>query len=520
MLALLKDRAADDPVPVRIPVSLWDTRDSLDAFLTQHLARAYGWPKAYAAALVGHGMVLPVLDGLDEMDPTLPDGAPDPAAPRARAALEHLDGYRVQGAPGQVILTCRTTHLEALDGRGGLRDSAQVTIAPVTRSDAVAYLSARANNLARWQPLIHHLMAHPASALATWLSTPWRLCLVATVYHLVGDPHELTGHTTAQALDEHLLARFIPAASRLHPHPRSNGRFRRQRTYHPGQVHQWLHHLAHALTPTTGTSPAPGTPGLARAGTDLVLHELWPLAGRTRVLIVDATLTAAAVLLTLPLAWSTGDPALPAGVVGVTAVIAALLVLEQPEPNRLGLSGHANPSEALVYGLVFALPVGLVFGLMVGMVSGLSIGLVTGLAAASATGLVGVLGTGLESPPSKEARPWELLRDDLPVAVVYTLPVGLVFGLMVGLVSGLSVGLVAGSAFGLMFGLASAVVRRYVVFLLCSTGRLPFRLVVFLEWACEAGLLRYAGSAYQFRHRELQQWLTAHPEHVRAPSAL
>lgn len=30
----------------------------------------------------------------------------------------------------------------------------------------------------------------------------------------------------------------------------------------------------------------------------------------------------------------------------------------------------------------------------------------------------------------------------------------------------------------------------------------------FLEWAYDAGLLRVSGPAYQFRHRELQLWLS------------
>ncbi len=53
--------------------------------------------------------------------------------------------------------------------------------------------------------------------------------------------------------------------------------------------------------------------------------------------------------------------------------------------------------------------------------------------------------------------------------------------------------------------------RRYLVFLLCTRGRLPWRLGAFLNWGYDAGLLRVSGVAYQFRHRELQDWLTTHP---------
>ncbi|UGQ11056.1 hypothetical protein LO772_30315 [Yinghuangia sp. ASG 101] len=53
---------------------------------------------------------------------------------------------------------------------------------------------------------------------------------------------------------------------------------------------------------------------------------------------------------------------------------------------------------------------------------------------------------------------------------------------------------------------------RYGVLLLStrrSPVQLPWRLCSFLGWAEEAGLLRLSGSAYQFRHKELQDWLAA-----------
>ncbi|WP_406432946.1 hypothetical protein [Streptomyces sp. NBC_01589] len=73
----------------------------------------------------------------------------------------------------------------------------------------------------------------------------------------------------------------------------------------------------------------------------------------------------------------------------------------------------------------------------------------------------------------------------------------------------LAIGLGFDHTTGLTYGFETA--RRYGAFLLGSRGRLPFRLARFLDWAVTAGLLRYSGPAYQFRHRELQQWLTHTP---------
>ncbi|MEN3538520.1 hypothetical protein AAH991_25645 [Microbispora sp. ZYX-F-249] len=99
--------------------------------------------------------------------------------------------------------------------------------------------------------------------------------------------------------------------------------------------------------------------------------------------------------------------------------------------------------------------------------------------------LAGWLGTGLR---------WAVL------GVVFTQhPVGLAFGLTLGLVLGLT-----------SFSDGGPVVARYLMLLIVTRGRLPWRLGRFLRWChADAGLLRTAGIACQFRHRELQDHLAA-----------
>ncbi|MCG7205390.1 NACHT domain-containing protein [Streptomyces arenae] len=95
LLALINGRAENDPVPGRIPLSRWDTEhQTLPDLLRQRLVEAYDWPVHLAASLFRHHLVLPVLDGLDEMDPPAADGSPDPAAPRATAVIRTLNTYQ------------------------------------------------------------------------------------------------------------------------------------------------------------------------------------------------------------------------------------------------------------------------------------------------------------------------------------------------------------------------------------------------------------------------------------------
>ncbi|MFE4695199.1 NACHT domain-containing protein [Streptomyces sp. NPDC056749] len=61
--------------------------------------------------------------------------------------------------------------------------------------------------------------------------------------------------------------------------------------------------------------------------------------------------------------------------------------------------------------------------------------------------------------------------------------------------------------------------RRYVLALVLLRGRVPFRLGRFVRWAHSVGLLRTAGTSYEFRHRELQEWLLASQYAQAAPPA-
>ncbi|MFD9243112.1 NACHT domain-containing protein [Streptomyces sp. NPDC059556] len=214
LLGLIDGRSDDHPVPVRVPLSRWNTQtQTLPQFLEARLVEAYDWPESMAAGLVGQGMVLPVLDGLDEMDPPLHDGTPDPAAPRAAAVVEALNRYQRGRDAGPVILTCRTAHYDTLHPRTVVVDAARIEVEPVGPADAVAYLAGRARDETRWEPLTDHLAAEPQGMLAGVLSTPWRLGLTATVYHRDGDPGEVLNLPDAGAVDEHLLARYIPPRS-------------------------------------------------------------------------------------------------------------------------------------------------------------------------------------------------------------------------------------------------------------------------------------------------------------------
>jgi hypothetical protein len=499
LLNLIEARDDDDPVPVRIPLNAWVAEQPLDALLAQRLVDAYDWPRRMAEVLVAQGMILPVLDGLDEMDPLRPDGAPDPHAPRAVSVLNALDAYRDGLNPAPLILTSRADHYDALTRGFRVRDAARIAIAPVDAEQAWTYLYDRARDPLRWQPLLDHLAVHRGGTTASLLSTPWRLCLAATVYHREGDPAELLAHPTQAGLDDYLLARYIPAAVSIAPNPRH---------YRTDEVDRWLRQIAvHLDSPLPGTT---GTPA-GTSGSDLTLHQLWPLAGRNRVRAADALLTTLMVLLALPLTFLKGAFTGYAVAVALFAVLAGFLALGTHTPRRLNWNRlrTAAGRRTVMVSMCTGLGIGLSIVPSAGLAGGLLVGLLIGMAIS--------LAFGLQGEPTTAASPRAIIRGDIVYGLVLILAGAIVGGLLGGppnqppdsLADGLACALSAGIAFGLTRGLAAT--RRYTVFLLCARRRLPFRLARFLDWTASAGLLRYSGPSYQYRHRELQQWLARQP---------
>ncbi|NEW72531.1 NACHT domain-containing protein [Streptomyces rhizosphaericus] len=528
LLGLIEDRGAHDPVPVRVPLVTWDTDVPFEKFLIDHLVQNLDWPRDRAAQLVEHGLVLPVLDGLDEMDPGLVDTAgrpvldaegrpePDPCSPRARAALAALNAYGRGRTAGALILTCRTTHYEALLYEEQLRDAARISISPVLSEEALRYFADRSGHTPRWQALLEYLRTDSGSALAQSLTTPWRLSLAATVYSRAGDPSELQTLATPQDVDDYLLARLIPAALTLHPP---------KRRYTPDDTRRWLSGIARSLQRPDRAGDTPAQEPFAESDTEIHLHRFWRMT-EERVAVRDFQILVALPLFlasVCSLAFGLQLPGIPLSV--WWAFCGLMAWANEATPHRFNWQGPAAGESRrdvvaiLQGGVIASVGSGTVTGLICGYFLGLKAALTAGLVVGLIVVLLGPLAVQdeLQGPPTTVSRPAAVLRADLLYRIgagwVYALIAGLAFGLLFGAFDGFAAGLFYGALFGMpvvVMSAASSALWRYFVFLSLRPA-LPFRLNAFLAWSYDAGLLRMSGNAYQFRHREFQRWLTTHP---------
>ncbi|MFE6288122.1 NACHT domain-containing protein [Streptomyces sp. NPDC057877] len=264
LLALAAERTAGSPVPVLFPLASWSPAEqTLECWMAERLARDYsglGTPTAehadrteqasHARALLEHRLILPVLDGFDEI--------PEPF--RAMA-LDAINSALPLDQP--LVLSSRLTEYgDTLSPPRGvpvrLCGAAAVELRPLEAPDIADYLKRDAGGeataaAARWDPVIRLLGTEAPVARA--LTTPLMLFLARTVYNPRPGEHTTVLPTPADLCDPtrfpdtaavraHLFDAFVPAAYR--PHPRYPCR------WSPQEAERALRYLARHLRHTLG----------------------------------------------------------------------------------------------------------------------------------------------------------------------------------------------------------------------------------------------------------------------------
>ena len=509
-LKLLRTRSTGAPVPVRFTLSRWDANHELEAWLADELFAAHSIAPPVARELVSSGMIIPVLDGLDEMDS---DGQ---QPERAAAMVRELNDWLYGAEDMPLILTCRDevySRLNQYSGVAGekgrrLLNAATVRLDSLTPTEVAQYVRERAVDPERWRAVIANLESERNSALAIALNTPWLLTLAITVYGEstgIGparSPHELIDHTSD--MHEHLLRDYVRVVTEAHASPR-------WRPYHPEHVERWLGELAAYLDRNLRTDKVVG--GRTLSGTDVVLHELWPIAGERRPRRVDSVLAA---VVSIPgLAWLGAFafshelywrilliPVLAGYIAALWRTTSTFWIAPRPVSLRQMLSSRGLAQ--LVIGIGCGAVVAVLFNPLAGAVVAFGAWVAGGLSLSPFQGLVTTV-----IPVTSPRFP---LRGDVRRSLVAALSVAPSCALAFSTDLGVAVGCVCGVTYAALVGLtvAEAPWRRYIALLICTRGRLPWRLGLFLDWANDAGLLRVSGIAYQFRHRELQDWLANH----------
>lgn len=254
LLGLLDRRSPGDPVPVIFPLASWNPGKSLETWMANRLTADYPALSQHPTGLGGRNMgralldnrlILPILDGLDEL------------APSSRStALAALNASLPSGRP--IVLSSRSTEYgQALRPDTGvpqrLNGAAGIILEPLSLDTVATYLSRDAGGEGtpaadRWNPVLDRMIQ--GSPLTTVLTTPLALFLARTIYNPRPDeagprlpnPSELCDaerFPNETTLRTHLLNAFVPAAYRPHAlHPC---------TWTPARAERILRKVAHHL---------------------------------------------------------------------------------------------------------------------------------------------------------------------------------------------------------------------------------------------------------------------------------
>ncbi|MDQ2995512.1 MAG: NACHT domain-containing protein [Chloroflexota bacterium] len=422
----LISRAEQDhnhPLPVIFNLSSWAAaRRPLSAWFVEELCTKYDVPRRIARGWADADALLPLLDGLDEVDPV-----------HREACVEAINMYRQEHGIVPLAVSSRTADYEALSKKLRLRGA--IIVQPLTTKQIDAYLEQTGDQLAAVQAALRD-----DEVLYELVETPLMLSIVTLAYRGVALGTLPTMGSSAEQR-ERVFAAYIDRM------------FRRRGTdvrYSRAQTMRWLTWLAGALSRHTQTIFF-----LERLQPD------WLPTRRTRwqYALIDrlSGMLFAGLILGTALGFVTGldaglDAALNAGLgFGLTgALVGGLFGETRDTVSSIRRGVRRMLSSAALGGLVVGISMGLAGGVGAGISEGVSAGLILGLIGA----LAGMLAGGPAIRPrcviTVETLHWSWSNAKQSLLIF-----GLIFGLISAMGSGL-IGLVVGLTVGLGYGLIGA----------------------------------------------------------------
>ena len=546
-LKLLAMRQPNDPVPVLFSAATWDTKkQSLHKWLEVQLLigerglNALIAPRTtIARRMIEKGLILPIIDGFDEMGDTF-----------CIQALAILNAENTETEP--IVLTSHADkYQEALKSPRGLHCAAVVQLEPLLQNDVITYLQDSAEGGATiWDDVLEKVERDAAAAARfnEVFETPLMVFLARVTYGKQAkcNPAELLDFEqfrTSEDARRHLLRSFPEAAYQ-------------GSVYQVADARRWLAFLGSHLAGrniiwwklpravpwywrafvfgiiaglfgavfggavyATGRGDAiavvvAGLIGLvAGAG-----FPLWSPPAPPRVELKFSSLRTRWKKLTCPAgafvavvsSWhfiiSTGSwwPLVPGAVFGAMVVSSIEAGRNWGTPDwqrpfdqmRIDVPAWFIGAVTIVAtGMLTHAPVG-IFGvwmalsLVWGLLMDLAYMPAVPLQVGAATGLVTTLGT----------TRWFVFY----LAGITTIAYGLILSFLLGPYAGAIAGLIV----GIVFAVASQGRGQWLV--LCRgwlplTGKLPWSVDAFIEDAHDRQVLRQSGAAYQFRHDLLRE---------------
>jgi hypothetical protein len=526
---------ADGPLLIRVNIAQWRKNQSFLDFYTHQVSAERGIPADVVSALLADRRIVPLLDGLDELD------AEGPEKPeRGLEAIRRLNAATPEEYPinAPIILTCRTFYFQRLEQFQlrdkelviGLAGAGLLQLEPLNADQIAKFLdrNLRVEAKARWGKVLRALNTLQQPPVVNVLGLPWRLILAFSAYQNGGFPDRLLAGDSKVAEAE-LLPQFLrmavqkksPDAPGGNPTPRLKRQWLEAVEGNPVRVARWLKAIAQYLEKDRAAGGGAGV---------LLIYEIYKMVNPRRLRLVYGIcaliVIAIAGLATFVTALSGPHPFPRIVAIAVAAVFlaaAAYVVALRPPSTPAGftlIQAVQTPqgvldllisllcalaASAFALGTQNTLLYRVVGGLCCGFMAGLFFGFVH-------SKRLRARGVGLQYSET----PTDPLRGGLVNSSIIGAVVGAIYAVVLlangaGLVKSILFGVLAFLAFAPILGLPmfSIAWTRYKLGLLILffERRLPWRINAFMAWSYNTGLMRTAGLTYQFRHLRMQAWL-------------
>jgi len=489
------ERQSDYPIPVLLSLPSWkDDRQPLTEWLVAELRSKYGVQPRIGKKWLENRKLLPLLDGLDELDVNRQESC-------VRAINEFVQG----DCRPQYLVVCSRTE-EYGKYKTCLQLNGAVCLQPLTVSQIRDYLTAiRHPDL--WQLIVDDPNLLELSRI------PLLLSIVILTYKDI-TPETWKQFSSPKELLHYLLDAYI---RRMLIRSVSRDLYARRKTPTPNQTQHWLIWLSQQMQ--------------RDAQVEFLIEEMQPLLllpNTQKKIYIVLSWSVIALIAALIAALNSGS------IFGILGILISVLIIGASQ-RRIHI---IQPIEILMWSLDGAKTgwtIGLMIGIGLGTHFGWSLGgslisaLFYGLVGALLFGLVGALLVGLfytlsgqlsESDIETEKFPnqgiWRSLTNAGIAGLASVLVGGLVGFLIFALIgiptSGLLFGSMSGLMSGLMFGGGLACIQHFALrLILYQSNCISWNYSRFLTYATARLFLQQIGGRYRFMHRLLQEHFAAMP---------
>ena len=514
----LVERARGEPkerVPVVLNLSGWMSGQALSEWIATELSAKYRVPVKIARSWLASDYLLPLFDGLDEVQANL--------QPECVAAInEFIDQFKPPG----LVVCCRLMEYQWLPER--LKLNGAICLEPLSADEVNTFLASGGAPLASLQKAV---TTDPV--LQEVSRTPLMLSIMSLAYQNRQFDGESARQKTIPPKErrDQIFALYIDQM------------FKRKESadflFPKDNVIGWLSWLARKMKGHSqsvfvveGLQPSwLGSIGQRVAYGAVVALIVGLAVGlvvalNTRLTVWQDGVEVASGLLNnlrglLAVALSVG---LPVGllyglIVGpISALIGGGRVASMNRirsVEKMSWNWNQFRKQAARVGLIVGLAAGLIVGLMSGVADGLEAGLLFGVVSGLIGGVVGGMTDQVKVDKASPNEGITLSGKNAVVAFVVSclissLSTGLIFWVTLNLADGLIFGLLFGAFAGLIVGLnrgGSAVLKHYSLrLMLWLRGYTPFRFIGFLDYSAKLIFLKKVGGSYIFIHRMLLEY--------------